>query len=196
MATKKIVESIEESRVKDLPENLQVADWLGKTRGRLDRGQRNFYENIGVKQQTGDNYEGGKTPVPAWVAIRAIRTYGDANDLRWWMDLTLESKATRDEIGAAVDETLSGNSLNEWAQGNIEYQKLTPERAQRLHRFVEESVELFARGLKETEDHLINQVRVLNELASNVPTTPGHDSTDKQRKINRAAKDAQKNSAK
>ncbi|HMF50939.1 MAG TPA: helix-turn-helix transcriptional regulator [Candidatus Saccharimonadales bacterium] len=72
-------------------ENLKLVNWLEKTRQRLKVSQSEFYENIGVKQQTGGNYESGKTPVPTWVVIRAVRKYGDREDLHWWLDLTLPS---------------------------------------------------------------------------------------------------------
>ena len=168
MVTKKIVDNSRDNAAADIPENKQVASWLGKTRQRLDKGQREFYENIGVKQQTGDNYESGKTPIPAWVTIRAMRRYGDAESLRWWIDLTLDA-AVLDlrKISEQVDETISSERFMQWAEGSEAYKTLSPERARRLRSFIDSTVELFARGLTKAEEHLLNQVRVINEIASN-----------------------------
>lgn len=165
MVTKRLVKNIAPQVEADAPENRQIAEWLKKLRG--ESGQKEFYKNIAVDQQTGSNYERANSKIPAWVAVRAMRRYGSRDDIRWWMNFILEPAVTpEDEATSTAAQLLSVEHFEQWAAGTEAYQALSPERAQKLHRFVAQSVELFARGLIEAEDQLVNQVKVINELAS------------------------------
>jgi len=161
--TKKLVEPPESPPAKEIPENSQVADWLDKTRGRLELGQREFYQAIGVKQQTGDNYESNKTPIPVWVAVRAMRQYGEKADLIWWMNMTLPTLPPEALEGGG--DALAAQ-FDQWARGTAVYGSLEAEQAQQLHQFINGAAELFAtRGLIGAKNHLVNQVKVINDLA-------------------------------
>jgi hypothetical protein len=87
---------------------------------------------------------------------------------------------------------MSAKNLSQWAENNPGYKKLSPARAQRLQGFINEIVELFARGHQAAEDHLVGQVRVLNELASNIPA--GKLEGDGGNKRSQARKDSKNSS--
>ena len=87
------------------PENREIAVWLREIRLKWPGTNKEFYKDVGVIQQTWDNYEKEETPVPAWVLLRAVRRYATStSDLRRWMNLTIElPEPSKEAIAEAVE---------------------------------------------------------------------------------------------
>lgn len=78
---------------KDAPtsEEIEIGRWFTLLRNRWKpKPMPLFYSNMPVDQQNWSNYELNKTTIPAWVLIRAVRQYGNADDLRWLIQLTAQ----------------------------------------------------------------------------------------------------------
>lgn len=152
----------------ECPENAAIASRLKEIRQRLDYNQRDFYENIGVLQQTGSNYESGDNIIPAWVAVKTIARYGTKADLIWWIAMATETAATQSAPLAS---------------------KLSTDKAQRLQVIVNRLVRVFSLGRPDLENHFGKLSEIIDGFASwpesapavPSPTKSGGTSTRRQK---------------
>ena len=155
-------------------ENAQLAEWLLDLRRRVRLSQRKFYAPLGVTQQSGNNYELGKSHIPGFIVLRAMRAYGNHAIEREWTALG-DRRGTLGDRRSTKDRPHDGGrtSPEAIAEGAISPQgiaMLGPVRSDQLRSFMLDIARLFVLGTPNDINMLKDWVNVINEYAKNRTT--------------------------